>query len=111
MKRPHTLPRNGAAQLSFLPEPSFCPRLPTPQSPAGLALDALLAHPHITQVDWLRWGNGWRLAAAIMDLNYADWEVQSELMQQPEWPKPIAVYSLSEKAKRAARELRGVQHG
>jgi len=40
-----------------------------------------------------------------MDLNGADWEVQSELLQQPGLHNPIAACSLTEKAKGAAREL------
>ena len=107
MKRPLTRQSKGAAQLSLLPEPPFCPRLPNSHSAAGLALDALLAHKSITQVDWLRWGHGWRLAAAIMDLNYADWDVQSYLLNQPGWPKPIAVYTLGAKARRTAKRLIG----
>ena len=107
-KAPLTRQSSGAAgkQLTLIPDAPFCPRLPNPHSGAGLALDALLVHKSITQVDWLQWGNGWRLAAAVMDLNYLDWEIQSELLQQPGWPKPIAVYSLSAKAKRAAYRLR-----
>lgn len=107
MKRPRTRQSTGAAkQLSFIPEPPFCPILPNPNSAAGLALDALLEHSRITQIDWLRWNHGWRLAAAVMELNYAGWEVQSNLLHQTGWPKPIAVYSLTAKARRAALRMR-----
>ena len=107
MKRPRTRQSTGAAeQLSFIPEPPFCPIFPSPNSAAGLALKALLEHPFITQVQWLQWGHGWRLAAAIMELNYAGWDVQSYLLTQPGWPKPIAVYSLTARARRAALRMR-----
>ena len=107
MKRPRTRQSTGAAeQLSFIPEPPFCPILPSRNSAAGLALDALVTHPSVTQIDWLNRGHGWRLAAAIMELNYAGWEVQSYLLLQPGWPKPIAVYSLTAKARRAALRMR-----
>lgn len=107
-KAPLTRQSSGAAgkQLTLIPDAPFCPRLPNPNSAAGLALDALLAHGFITQVDWLRWGHGWRLAAAIMELNYADWEIQSDLLNRPGWPKPIAVYSLTARARRAALRMR-----
>lgn len=107
MKRPRTRQSTGAAeQLSFIPEPPFCPKFPNPNSAAGLALDALRERRFITQVQWLLLGHGWRLAAAIMELNYLGWEVQSTLLIQPGWPKPIAVYSLTTRARRAALRMR-----
>ena len=106
MKRPLTRQSKGAAQLSLLPEQPFCPILPNSHSVAGLALDALIAHQSITQVDWLQWRHGWRLAAAIMELNYLGWEVQSRRVNHPSRTNPIAVYSLTGKAKRAAIRLR-----
>lgn len=106
MKRPLTLKSKGAAQLSLLPEVVFCPILPNSHSAAGLALDALIAHPSITQLDWLKWRHGWRLAAAIMELNYLGWDVQSRRVTHHSQRNPIAAYSLTGKAKRAATRLR-----
>ena len=92
-------------QLSFLPTPEFCPILPPPNSAAAVALDDLLAQD-LTQIDWLRDGKGWRLAAAVKELDYLGWEPKSVLVQCVEWKNPIARYSLPTKAKQAAHAMR-----
>lgn len=99
-------------QLSFLPNPVFCPILPPAHSAAAVALDDLLAGD-VTQIDWLKAGKGWRLAAAVKELDYLGWEPNSILVQCGEWKNPIARYSLPTKAKQAAYTMRqrGGQHG
>lgn len=104
MNKPRTRQSNGAAQLSLLPEPTFCPKPPNPNSAECAALVALL-EGELTQVDWLRRGKGWRLAAAIKDLDYLGWEPESILLKREGWPRPIAVYQLSVKAKRLVKQL------
>jgi hypothetical protein len=98
-------------QLSFLPEQPFCPILPPANSAAAVALYDLL-NGDITQLDWLRERKGWRLAAAIKVLNYLGWEPKSIMVKCNGWGKPIARYSLPEKAKQAAYNLgnRGDAH-
>jgi hypothetical protein len=88
-------------QLSFLPTPEFAPLLPPHGSVAEQCLYDLLGRD-LTQLDWLREGKGWRLAAAVKELGYLGWEPQSVMVACNDWGKPIARYSLLPKAKRAA---------
>jgi hypothetical protein len=81
-----------AEQLSFLPEEAFFAVLPPHGSKAEVALYDLLERD-VTQRDWLREGKGWRLAAAVKELDYLGWQ-----------PKSIRVgrearYSFSQQAK------------
>ena len=109
MNKPRTRQSYGAAQLSLLPEPTFCPKSPNPNSAESAALVALL-EGELTHVDWLRRGKGWRLAAAIKELDYLGWEPESILLKREGWPRPIAVYQLPVKAKHLVKQLqsRGV---
>ena len=97
----------GAAgeQLSFLPTPEFCPILPPPNSAAERAL-LDLANRDLTQIDWLNEGKGWRLAAAVKELDYLGWEPKSISVKCQDWSRAIARYSLSDAAKRAVIQLR-----
>ena len=104
MNKSRTRQSHGAAQISLLPEPTFCPKSPNPNSPEAAALLALL-EGELTQVDWLRRGKGWRLAAAIKELDYLGWKPESILLKREGWPRPIAVYSLPVKAKRLVKQL------
>lgn len=106
-KAPTPLTASGAQgkQLSFLPTPIFCPMLPPVHSAAAVALADLLTGD-VTQIDWLKAGKGWRLAAAIKELDYLGWEPSSILVQCGEWKNPIARYSLPLKAKQAAYIMR-----
>ena len=104
MNRPRTRQSNGAAQLSLLPEPVFCPKSPNPNSAEFAALVALL-EGELTQVEWLKRGMGWRLAAAIKGLDYLGWEPESILLMRDGWPRPIAVYQLPVKSKRLVKQL------
>jgi len=92
-------------QLSFLPEPEFCPILPPHGSAAETALDDLLARD-LTQIDWLNERKGWRLAAAVKQLDYLGWEPHSIKIQHADWPNAIARYSLPAKSKQAAYAMR-----
>lgn len=63
-------------QLSFLPDEPFCACLPPKGSLAETALFDLLERD-LTQRDWLREGKGWRLAAAVKELDYLGWQPKS----------------------------------
>ena len=94
-------------QLSFLPTPAFCPILPPLHSSAAQALADLLERD-MTQLDWLKSGNGWRLASAVKELDYLGWEPKAIRIKCHGWGRKIAQYSLPAKAKQAAYSLRGV---
>lgn len=98
-------------QLSFLPEPPFCPLLPPHGSAAEQALYDLMERD-LTTLDWINEGKGWRLAAAIKELGYLGWEPKSILVLCNGWGKPIARYSLPAKAKQAFYAMRnkGADH-
>lgn len=90
-------------ELFALPE--FCPILPPANSAAAQALSDLLTGS-ITQIEWLQNGHGWRLAAAIKELDYLGWCPESIRVRRNEWARPIALYSLPERAKQAAYTMR-----
>jgi hypothetical protein len=92
-------------QLSFLPPPPFFPLLPPRGSEAEQALHDLMEHD-LTQLDWLKEGKGWRLAAVMKQLDYLGWEPNSILVMCDGRGKPIASYSLPIKAKQAFYEMR-----
>lgn len=92
-------------QLSFLPDAPFCPLLPPHGSAAEQALYDLLERD-LTTPDWIGEGKGWRLAAAVKELDYLGWEPESILIRCDGWHNPIALYSLPAKAKQAAYTLR-----
>ncbi len=92
-------------QQSFLPTPEFCPIQPPPHSAAAQALTDLLER-ELTQIDWLKSGKGWRLAAAVKQLGYLGWEPVSIRVKCSGWGRKIALYSLPAKAKQAAQAMR-----
>jgi hypothetical protein len=92
-------------QFSLLPEPPFFPLMPTAGTYADLALHDLLARD-LTQIDWLNDGKGWRLAAAVKELDYLGWEPQSIRVHAPSRRRPIALYSLPLKAKQFVASMR-----
>lgn len=92
-------------QLSLIPKPPFCPILPPAHSAAAQALSDLL-EGSITQIDWLKRGHGWRLAAAVKELDYLGWCPDSIRVSVGEWARPIALYSLPDYAKQAAYTMR-----
>ena len=63
-------------QLSFLPDEPFFACLPPTGSQAETALFDLLERD-LTQRDWLREVKGWRLAAAVKELDYLGWQPKS----------------------------------
>lgn len=91
-------------QLSFFPAPDFCPLMPPHGSDAKQALIDLLDRD-LTQVDWLSDGKSWRLAAAVKELGYLGWEPYSILVKCNGRNRPIARYSLPEKAKQTAAAM------
>lgn len=106
-KAPEPTKAPGASEQNELFDlPAFCPILPPLGSAAETALTDLLARD-ITQIDWIDERKGWRLSAAVKELDYLGWEPKSILVKHPEWPNAIARYSLPEKAKQAAAVMRG----
>lgn len=106
-KAPTRVQASGAfsEQNELFDLPAFCPILPPANSAAAQALADLCAGD-VTQIDWLQQRKGWRLAAAVKELDYLGWEPVSVRVQCKGWPRPIARYSLSERAKQAAHTLR-----
>lgn len=101
-KAPNRANSTGAfEQLSFLPTPEFCPILPTHGTKAAKALEDLM-NGEITQLDWIPPNSfkGWRLAAAIKELDYFGWQPKSILITRGQHAG-IALYSLDAKAKAA----------
>lgn len=72
--------------------PKFTTTFPTAGTRAALALDDLKRRP-ITQLDWLRPGRGWRLAAAVKEFDYLGWTVRAERVKVAQCARPIALYS------------------
>jgi hypothetical protein len=79
-------------QLSFLPDEPFFASLPPHGSLSETALFDLLERD-LTQRDWLREDKGWRLAAAVKELDYLGWQPNSMRIGRE------ARYSLSPQAK------------
>jgi hypothetical protein len=92
-------------QMSFLPTPEFCPILPPHGSAAEQALHDLLERD-LTTPDWIDEGKGWRLAAAVKELDYLGWEPKSIMVLCTRWGRKIARYSLSRMAKQAYYAMR-----
>lgn len=105
-KAPTPTKATGASEQNELFDlPAFCPILPPLGSAAEQALNDLLARD-LTQIDWLNEGKGWRLAAAVKDLDYLGWMPDSIRVKCNGWGRPIARYSLPTKAKQAAYTMR-----
>ncbi len=96
----------GASEQNELFDlPTFCPILPPVNSAAAQALHDL-CDGDLTQLDWLQSGNGWRLAAAVKELDYLGWQPQSIRVKCNGWGRKIARYSLHDRAKQAAYTMR-----
>jgi hypothetical protein len=95
----------SSEQSELFDLPAFCPILPPHGSAAEQALNDLLTRD-ITQLDWLRSGNGWRLAAAVKELDYLGWCPISIRVKCVGWRRKIARYSLPAKAKQVAYAMR-----
>jgi hypothetical protein len=117
MEKKHTAPKgetptsdqasgvSSGEQNELFDLPAFCPILPPANSAAEQALTDLLARD-LTQIDWLNERKGWRLSAAVKQLDYLGWEPISIMVQHPGWPNAIARYSLPAKAKQAVAAMR-----
>jgi hypothetical protein len=80
-------------QLSFLPEPPFFSITPRRgRLPERALFD--LAESDITQLDWLKSGNGWRLSAPIKVLGHLGWEPRSRLVGCDGRTRSIAINDL-----------------
>jgi hypothetical protein len=79
---------------------------PSPDSQAGIALAEMLTGKHLRQAEWLH--IGWRLAAAIKELNYLGWPVVSVLVEVSTRKRAIADYSLPQWV---LREVGALPHG
>jgi hypothetical protein len=88
----------------------FNPTLPAPGSRAETLLHTLANSKTLTQPEWLAQGNGWRLAATVKELDYLGWQVRSTRVEVSGWPKPVAQYSLSGRARRLVAALRKAVH-
>ena len=92
-------------QIPMFEGPAFCPIMPPKNSLTEQALFDLLARDWTTP-EWDKAGNGWRLAAAVKDLDYLGWDPISVRVPYAGSKRPIARYSLSAKAKQAASAMR-----
>ncbi len=92
-------------QIPMFEGPAFCPLMPPRGSRAEKALFDLTERDRTTP-EWHSEGNGWRLAAAVKDLDYLGWEPISTPIHHIGSRRPIARYSLSQKAKQAAYTMR-----
>lgn len=90
-------------QTELFNPPAFSPKLPANGTDTMRALVDLAARPTLMQIDWLREGMGWRLAAEVFNLNELGWDVQSN--RNPAKTGRQAIYSLPKHAKQAARRL------
>ena len=99
-----TKTQGAAGQDELFDLPAFCPILPPANSATATALDALL-EGSITQIDWLNRGHGWRLAADVKQLDYLGWCPESIRIRVSGRARPIALYSLPERAKQAAHAM------
>ena len=91
-------------QAEIFDLPKFCSVLPPKNSAIEQVLLALLERD-LTQIEWLKAGNGWRLAAEIKELDYLGWEPISIRVKCNDWSCKIALYSLPPKAKQVAFAL------
>jgi len=98
-------------QIPMFDGPAFCPLMPPHGSLAERALFDL-AERDLTTPEWDDEGNGWRLAAAVKDLDYLGWEPDSIRVKYKGCKRPIAQYSLPAKAKQAIAAMRqgGIDH-
>lgn len=94
-------------QLELLPKQTPAPTLPRYPSNAFTLLETLIG-VHSRQIDqptWSEMGMGWRLAAAVYDLNELGWCIESTLVPSA-MPagRPIATYRLPVRLRKVARE-------
>jgi hypothetical protein len=97
---------NGVSreQAEMFDQPIFCPLMPLKNSATEQVLLSMLERD-LTQLEWLKAGNGLRLADEIKKLDYLGWEPISIRVKCNGWGRKIALYSLPPKAKQAAFAL------
>lgn len=88
-------------QLSLLPTAELCPSWPSEKSRENVAL-SLLFKGALNQLEWLRLGHGWRLAAVIKNLDYMGWRPVSNLISVGN-QKNIASYEFPEEIRKITR--------
>ena len=92
MKNPDSRQASSGFEQVELFERHLTASFPSKDSQAGIALAGLLKGQHLRQSEWL--DVGWRLAAAIKELNYLGWPVLSVPVHVEGRKRPIADYSL-----------------
>ena len=92
MKNPESRQASPGFEQTELFERHLTARFPSKDSQAGIALADLLKGAHLRQSEWL--DVGWRLAAAIKELDYLGWPVLSVPVHIEGRKRPIADYSL-----------------
>jgi len=88
-------------QLTLLPTAELCPIWPSENSRENIALSLLFEGP-LNQLQWLKLGHGWRLAAVIKNLDYMGWRPLSKLISIGNQRK-IASYELPEEFRKISR--------
>ena len=104
-----TLGAFGAQQLSFLPEPPFCPKWPRVGTLPDVALTRFLDGELLTSRDFDSETESWRLAAVVHRLRDWGWPVVTLPLTSPTEADPcrtIAAYHLPGKYAAAALALR-----
>lgn len=80
---------------SALEQAQLSPSMPRPATRRAAVLEALRRGERLTQVDGLRRGWGWRLAADVEALRHEHgWPIVTDLIDQGEGRNPIARYRL-----------------
>lgn len=92
-------------QDELFPKPDFCPLPPSRGTAAEMALRDLVERGCLVTPDWIGVQKGWRLSAAIKELEYLGWEPKSVRVKHPAWRNKIAEYSLHKQAKQAAESF------
>ena len=63
--------------LFNLDEIPLLAKRPNPDTLEAICLQRLGAGAELTQLEWSRWGLGWRLAAVIKSLRYMGWQIMA----------------------------------
>ena len=82
-------------QLSFFGVDSFSPRMPSVGTRAWICLGILLSGKRLSQPVFLDMKQGWRLSAAIYDLNKLGWPDKRRSITHEWGRRPIREYWLA----------------
>lgn len=88
-------------QISLLPTAEFCSIWSSEKSRENVALN-LLFDGALNQLEWLKLGHGWRLAAVIKNLDYMGWRPLSKLLSIGN-QRNIACYELPEEIRKITK--------